>query len=76
MPGTGGITDEVAIESHDLIHDAELEEQKLHGSHALTNEDPGPAERTGLGQAPPSSSKPAHKESTMDKVKEALHMKK
>lgn len=29
MPGTGGITDEVAIESHDLIHDAELEEQKV-----------------------------------------------
>lgn len=29
MDTTGGITDEAAIETHDLIHDAELEEQRV-----------------------------------------------
>lgn len=29
MNTTGGITDEAAIETHDLIHDAELEEQRV-----------------------------------------------
>ncbi|KAH7127431.1 hypothetical protein EDB81DRAFT_951050 [Dactylonectria macrodidyma] len=70
---SGGITDEAAIEGHDLIHNAEVEEQKLHGSHALTNEDlEPPAGKADLEQAPPSDQK---KESTMDKVKEALNMK-
>ncbi|KAF7557077.1 hypothetical protein G7Z17_g861 [Cylindrodendrum hubeiense] len=72
-----GITDEVAIETHDLIHDAELEEQRLHGTKSLTEEDPGPPERSDLGDAPHSDSKKAeHKGSTLDKVKEALHLKK
>lgn len=29
MNTTGGYTDEAAIETHDLIHDAELEEQRV-----------------------------------------------
>ncbi|KAJ4317743.1 hypothetical protein N0V84_007180 [Fusarium piperis] len=65
-----GLDDEAAVETHDLIHRAEEEEQKLHGSHALTEQDSGPTEgkTAGLGGQ--------HKESTMDKVKEALHLKK
>ncbi|KAM0433486.1 hypothetical protein ACHAPT_004366 [Fusarium lateritium] len=67
-----GLSDEAAVETHDLIHNAEEEEQKLHGTHALTQEDSGPSEgkTAGLGGQ--------HKESssTMDKVKEALHIKK
>ncbi|KAK5996818.1 hypothetical protein PT974_02162 [Cladobotryum mycophilum] len=38
---TGGITDEAAIEGHDLIHNAEVEEQKAHGTHAMTQPDYG-----------------------------------
>ncbi|KAH7131624.1 hypothetical protein B0J13DRAFT_678687 [Dactylonectria estremocensis] len=62
---SSGITDEAAIEGHDLIHNAEVEEQKLHGSHALTNEDLEPASESDLGKAPPSGAK---KESAMDKT--------
>ncbi|KAM5342133.1 hypothetical protein ACJ41O_015164 [Fusarium nematophilum] len=65
-----GLSDDMAVETHDLIHDAEAEEQKLHGTHALTQEDSGPSEETkgALGGE--------HKESTMDKLKETLHLKK
>ncbi|KAI5460546.1 hypothetical protein BGZ63DRAFT_454804 [Mariannaea sp. PMI_226] len=71
-----GYTDEVADESHDLIHNAELEEQKLHGRDAMTEEDPGPMQKGSLGDAPPMQSTGQQKESTMEKIKDALHMKK
>ncbi|KAF4337147.1 hypothetical protein FBEOM_8997 [Fusarium beomiforme] len=57
-----GLNDETAEEVHDVIHRAELEEQKLHGKDALCQDDVGPSEG---GQE--------HK-STMGKVKEALHL--
>ncbi|KAF4973966.1 hypothetical protein FZEAL_9073 [Fusarium zealandicum] len=63
-----GITDEAATEGHDLIHDAEVEEQHLHGTHALTQEDSGPKGGTSSGKGG------EKKESTMDKVKEALNL--
>ncbi|RFU81931.1 hypothetical protein TARUN_247 [Trichoderma arundinaceum] len=77
---TGGITDEAAIEGHDLIHNAELEEQKAHGNQALTQPDEGeePLNATKQSETGMSSSgqqKQSH-HSTMDKVKEALHFKK
>lgn len=62
-----GLDDETAVETHDLIHRAEEEEQKMHGSHALTQPDSGPSEGKTAGQ---------HSHSTMDKVKKALHMEK
>ncbi|RMJ12425.1 hypothetical protein BHE90_015260 [Fusarium euwallaceae] len=62
-----GLNDEAAVETHDLIHRAEEEEQKMHGSHALTQPDSGPSEGKTGGQ---------QHHSTMEKVKEALHMKK
>ncbi|KAM0259325.1 hypothetical protein ACHAQJ_003355 [Trichoderma viride] len=71
----GGITDEAAIEGHDLIHNAEVEEQRAHGDQALTQPDEG--------DAPPNATKQTEtggqnqrRHSTMDKVKEALHFKK
>jgi hypothetical protein len=77
-----GYTDEVAEEGHDLIHNAEIEEQKLHGRDAMCADDPGPVDKGTLGDAPGQSmgsstqKKQPGTESTMDKVKEALHMKK
>ncbi|KJZ74706.1 hypothetical protein HIM_05823 [Hirsutella minnesotensis 3608] len=67
-----GITDEAAIEGHDLIHNAELEEERL---HEHDNDQPAqqPKQTENLG----GTSKDApRKESTLDKVKEALHLKK
>ncbi|KAL4732189.1 hypothetical protein ACLX1H_001197 [Fusarium chlamydosporum] len=36
-----GLNDETAEEVHDIIHGAEVEEQKMHGKDALTQEDVG-----------------------------------
>ncbi|KAJ6443633.1 NADH-ubiquinone oxidoreductase 23 kDa subunit [Purpureocillium lavendulum] len=66
-----GITDEAAIEGHDLIHNAEL--------HEHDNDQPKAQKPSGdLGDAPAPAKKeaPHHKESTLDRVKEALHLKK
>ncbi|KAK7408471.1 hypothetical protein QQX98_009338 [Neonectria punicea] len=68
-----GITDEAAIEGHDLIHNAEVEEQKLHGKSAMTEADPEPMQKSDLGD---SSQGTKQGGSAMDKVKDALHMKK
>ncbi|KAF5675782.1 hypothetical protein FHETE_2385 [Fusarium heterosporum] len=57
-----GLDDETAVETHDLIHRAEEEEQKLHGKDALTQEDVGPQEG---GQ---------QQSSVMGKVKNALNL--
>ncbi|CAJ0550201.1 Ff.00g101310.m01.CDS01 [Fusarium sp. VM40] len=57
-----GLDDETAVETHDLIHRAEEEEQKMHGKDALTQEDDGPQEGNQQGQ------------SAMDKVKGALNL--
>ncbi|EHK27079.1 uncharacterized protein TRIVIDRAFT_228996 [Trichoderma virens Gv29-8] len=72
-----GITDEAAIEGHDLIHNAEIEEQRAHGDHALTQPDEGDEPLNVTKQAEPTaSSGQGRRHSTMDKVKEALHLKK
>ncbi|KAL7936534.1 hypothetical protein V8C35DRAFT_277955 [Trichoderma chlorosporum] len=73
-----GITDEAAIEGHDLIHNAEVEEQRAHGDQALTQPDEGDeplnvSKQTETGMAPGQTQR---RHSTMDKVKEALHLNK
>ncbi|GFP56067.1 hypothetical protein ACSS6W_006277 [Trichoderma asperelloides] len=75
MNTTGGYTDEAAIETHDLIHDAELEEQRSHGDHALTQPDMGEDPIEATKQTETGQQKQG-RHSTMDKVKEALHFKK
>ncbi|ODA81351.1 hypothetical protein RJ55_04316 [Drechmeria coniospora] len=75
-----GITDEAAIEGHDLIHNAELEEERLEEERARTRSPslcrPCTIMSADSHHADVLADKPAKKESTMDKVKEALHMKK
>ncbi|KAL7793638.1 hypothetical protein V8C37DRAFT_103274 [Trichoderma ceciliae] len=75
----GGITDEAAIEGHDLIHNAEIEEQRAHGDQALTQPDEGEEQLNATKQTETGTSSSGQKQrrhSTMDKVKEALHIKK
>ncbi|KAG2007922.1 hypothetical protein GB937_008114 [Aspergillus fischeri] len=78
-----GITDEAAIEGHDLIHQAELEEERMHESDNAPHSD---ASRTApsLNQTkyPDTSPRDSYdtplsqdKESILDKIKEALHLK-
>ncbi|TWU70485.1 hypothetical protein ED733_000353 [Metarhizium rileyi] len=62
-----GITDEAAIEGHDLIARAEEEEERMHPDK--------PAPRMPVTNPGGDQMKP-EKESTMDKVKHALHMDK
>ncbi|KAF7563628.1 hypothetical protein G7046_g547 [Stylonectria norvegica] len=69
-----GITDEAAIEGHDLIHNAEVEEQKLHGKDALTSEDPGPEQTASLKGTQKGDKK--NEPSAVDKVKDASNMNK
>ncbi|KAF4464892.1 hypothetical protein FALBO_8267 [Fusarium albosuccineum] len=68
-----GLNDETAVEAHDLIHNAEVEEQKMHGKDALTQEDMGEEGTTGKTAGLGGQQK---KETTMDKVKDALHLNK
>ncbi|KAF4449045.1 hypothetical protein F53441_7695 [Fusarium austroafricanum] len=58
-----GLDDETAVETHDLIHNAEMEEQKMHGKDALCQDDVGPNEG-GMQQK--------EDKSTMDKMKDAM----
>ncbi|KAF4962935.1 hypothetical protein FSARC_9008 [Fusarium sarcochroum] len=58
-----GLNDETAVETHDLIHRAEEEEQKMHGKDAMTQEDIG-VEEGGQKQD----------DSAMGKVKGALNL--
>ncbi|KAL7948814.1 hypothetical protein V8C42DRAFT_312399 [Trichoderma barbatum] len=73
-----GITDEAAIEGHDLIHNAEIEEQRAHGDHALTQPDEGD-EPLNVSKQAETGAHPGQgqrRHSAMDKVKEALHLNK
>ncbi|PFH58687.1 hypothetical protein XA68_13342 [Ophiocordyceps unilateralis] len=66
-----GITDEAAIEGHDLIHNAEVEEERLHPDM------PGKKQAKEAPGGPAGDNKTGGRESTtLDKVKEALHLKK
>ncbi|KAK3182176.1 hypothetical protein K4F52_006545 [Lecanicillium sp. MT-2017a] len=67
-----GITGEAAIEAHDLIHDAEVEEERMHPTEGNTTSTGG----TTQDKTTDNTSKDDGSKSTMDKVKEALHMKK
>ncbi|TFB02443.1 hypothetical protein CCMA1212_005707 [Trichoderma ghanense] len=72
-----GITDEAAIEGHDLIHNAEVEEQKAHGDHALTQPDEGDEPLNATKQTETGAAhQTQRRHSAIDKVKEALHLKK
>ncbi|PHH78366.1 hypothetical protein CDD80_6989 [Ophiocordyceps camponoti-rufipedis] len=65
-----GLTDEAAIETHDLIQHAEEEEERLH-DHTSGAKKPKEA-----FPGPPADKKTGKHETTLDKVKEALHLKK
>ncbi|KAL7913988.1 hypothetical protein GGI35DRAFT_475829 [Trichoderma velutinum] len=71
-----GITDEAAIEGHDLIHNAEVEEQRAHGDQALTQPDEGDEPLNVTKQSEPMAGQGQRRHSAMDKVKEALHLSK
>ncbi|KND87167.1 hypothetical protein TOPH_08217 [Tolypocladium ophioglossoides CBS 100239] len=80
-----GITDEAAMEGHDLIQRAEEEEERASTWPSALHEhdhdhDTAPkdgAQATGtLGDAPAGKTESARKESRLDKVKEALHLRK
>ncbi|KAF5974044.1 hypothetical protein FBULB1_7948 [Fusarium bulbicola] len=58
-----GLNDETAEEVHDIMHQAEMEEQKKHGKDALCQDDVGPSEGGEQKQ-----------QSAMGKVKEALNL--
>ncbi|KAF5545139.1 hypothetical protein FMEXI_6190 [Fusarium mexicanum] len=58
-----GLNDETAEEVHDIMHQAEMEEQKMHGKDALCQDDVGPSEGGEQKQ-----------QSAMGKVKEALNL--
>jgi len=68
-----GITDEAVIEGHDLIHSAEVEEQKLYGEDSQTQ--PTKSEELG-GKAEENHHEQERRGSKLDKVKETLHFKK
>jgi hypothetical protein len=79
-----GITDEAAIEGHDLIHQAELEEERMHENDNAPHSDAGQTaplpNQTKYPDTSPSDPHDTpqshqHKESTLDKIKEALHIK-
>ncbi|PKX91245.1 uncharacterized protein P174DRAFT_444946 [Aspergillus novofumigatus IBT 16806] len=78
-----GITDEAAIEGHDLIHQAELEEERMHESDNAPHSDASQAVPSPTQTKYPDTSprdphdtpQSQHKESTLDKIKEALHIK-
>lgn len=67
-----GISDEAAVEAHDLIDHAEEEEHSLH--EHISNESTTQANMENLGKTMPTGGS-AEKKSGLDKVKEALNMK-
>ncbi|KAG8406032.1 hypothetical protein J3458_021373 [Metarhizium acridum] len=68
-----GITDEAAIEGHDLIARAEEEEERMHPDKP---EPAMPVSNPAAGEPAAEQAKHGKKESTMDKVKHALHLDK
>jgi hypothetical protein len=72
-----GISDEAAVAEHDLMAQADREEQRLHPSDSMT-EDPNERAAAGIGGAAPSHQPGTtrRKESIVDKIKDALHMNK
>ncbi|GFF86627.1 hypothetical protein IFM47457_07225 [Aspergillus lentulus] len=79
-----GITDEAAIEGHDLIHQAELEEERMHENDDAPHSDVSQTAAPLPNQTkypdtsprhPHDTPQSQHKESTLDKIKDALHIK-
>ncbi|KAJ0109611.1 hypothetical protein N8I77_007544 [Diaporthe amygdali] len=72
-----GITDNAATQAHDIVEQAEVEEQKVQGDKAITGD-----QTAGVGVEGSSTAATGdqHAEgqnkSKLDKVKEALHLKK
>ncbi|KUI55606.1 hypothetical protein VP1G_02891 [Cytospora mali] len=71
-----GITDTAATQAHDVVEQAENEEQRVQGDNAITGE----RKTTGLESNNPSGVSDQHAEtqstSKLGKVKEALHLNK
>ncbi|KAJ5166820.1 uncharacterized protein N7482_005601 [Penicillium canariense] len=75
MSSGEGITDEAARAEHDLINQAESEEQKLHGNEDSTRKDPYTSASSG-DSAADNMAEGGHHESKLDKIKDKLHIKK
>ncbi|KUI64657.1 hypothetical protein VM1G_00770 [Cytospora mali] len=72
-----GITDTAATQAHDIVEQAENEEQRVQGDNAVTGER---KTTTGLESSNPSGASGQHAEtqstSKLGKIKEALHLNK
>ncbi|KAJ5204578.1 uncharacterized protein N7498_005457 [Penicillium cinerascens] len=71
-----GITDEAAIEGHDLIHDAELEEERLHENDNDHQKAQQSKADLGAGEKnlADGTNTGGHRTSALDKVREALNL--
>jgi hypothetical protein len=69
MSSKTGISDEAATGEHDLIHQAELEEQKAHPRDSMTRTPQPGDNNTNLGSTENQGDK---HESTLGKVKDTL----
>ncbi|KKY31325.1 hypothetical protein UCDDA912_g08733 [Diaporthe ampelina] len=69
-----GITDNAATQAHDIVEQAEVQEQKVQGDKAITGEGVGAegSNTTATGD----QHAEGENRSKLDKVKEALHLKK
>ncbi|KFA81580.1 hypothetical protein S40288_11309 [Stachybotrys chartarum IBT 40288] len=73
--GETGVTDEVAIESHDLIHGAEIEEQRLHPKDSQTRDPTLPASAGVDEEANAKTGGGGKAGGMVGKVKETLNLK-
>ncbi|RDA95555.1 hypothetical protein CP533_1229 [Ophiocordyceps camponoti-saundersi (nom. inval.)] len=71
-----GITDEAAIEGHDLIQRAEEEEERLHSHDRDTSQTKKQTEGAPGDSEPGGDRTTTSGQSTLDKVKEVLHLNK
>lgn len=69
-----GITDAAATQAHDVVEQAEVQEQQVQGDKAVTGEGVA-AEGSNTAPTGEHHAEGGHK-SKLDKVKEALHLKK
>ncbi|POS76838.1 hypothetical protein DHEL01_v204769 [Diaporthe helianthi] len=69
-----GITDAAATQAHDVVEQAEAQEQKVQGGTAMTGE--GEPSEGSSTAATGDQHAEGETKSKLDKVKEALHLKK
>ncbi|KAK4070046.1 hypothetical protein Purlil1_13555 [Purpureocillium lilacinum] len=63
-----GLSDEAAVETHDLIQHAEEEEEAMHAHDKTAAPKKGQSATGGLGEAPGSKTQSSEKESKVDKI--------